>query len=216
MASIARSKSSDFGVRITLHPQAVQRTRLGATCFAIQSTKSMAKHPKRRRRKMGRYLRGNIDEKMSLGTLAARTLVSNVFGDAVAERTYISSIRMAHTLSDLTLAADVGPILVGVAHSDYSAAEIEEVIENSGSWSEADLISREIGARKIRIIGIFQMPATGADSVLNDGKPITTKLGWILNAGQTLDQWAYNLGSGPLATTTPEYSIQGHANLWPR
>ncbi len=166
---------------------------------------------------MGRYIRGNVDEKMALTTLAARTLVSNVYAESVEERTYISSQVVTHSLSDLTLGTGIGPIMVGVAHSDYSAAEIEEFIENTGSWSEGDLVqSKEVGARRIRIIGIFRMEQGVMDAVLNNGKPIRTKLGWILTTGQTLDQWAYNLGSAPIATTVPQYNVEGHANLWPR
>lgn len=171
----------------------------------------------RGKRKMGRYIRGNVDEKMALGTLAARTLVSNVFAESVNERTWVSSIKAIHSLSDVTVGAGIGPVLCGVAHSDYTAAEIEEFIENTGSWNEGDMLqNREVGRRFIRIIGTFRMPQTGSDSVLNEGRPITTKLGWILNTGQTLDQWAYNLGSAAFATTDPQYNIEGHANLWPR
>ncbi len=176
----------------------------------------MAKHPRGKRR-MGRYIRGAIDEDMNLGTLAAKTLITQVFGNTVTERTFVSSIVALWSLIGKTIADNEGPIMVGVAHSDYTAAEIEAWIEQSNSWEEADLVSREISGRKIRRVGVFDEsgPSLGTQ-VLNSGKPVTTKLGWILNAGQTLDLWAYNNGSAALATTAPNVVASGHANLWPR
>ncbi len=178
----------------------------------------MARRGYGRGRKFRKYLRGNVDEKMDIGTLAARTLVAQVFGETVQERTYISSLVAAWALDDVTVAADDGPLMVGVAHSDYSAAEIEEFIETTGSWNEADLVqAREVAKRFIRVVGIFRSAPGGllGSATLNEGRPIKTKLGWILTTGQSLDLWAYNLGASAYATTTPSLVCQGHANLWP-
>ncbi len=154
-----------------------------------------------------------------MAALASRTLVSVAFDESVNERTFVSSLKAIWSLDDMTDAPDVGPILVGVAHGDYSATEIEEFIENTGSWDEGDLVNQEIGQRKIRVVGTFGTPGGASVSgvkVLNEGRPITTKLGWILLQAQTLDLWAYNLGSSPIATTIPNLNVQGHVNLWPR
>ncbi len=166
---------------------------------------------------MGKYIRGDMDEQLSLGTLAAKTAVKGNFDQTVNERTFVSSVVATWALSEFTKSSGDGPILVGLAHSDYSAAEIEAVIENAGSWNEGDLVAQEVGARKIRRIGIFATPDDEAQTVvLNDGRPIKSKLGWTLLQGQTLAQWAYNLGTSALATTAPTLNTQGHANLWPR
>ncbi len=58
------------------------------------------------------------------------------------------------------------------------------------------------------------MPAANQQIVLNDGKPIKTKLNWILQEGQTLAFVGYNMGSVQVQTTTPDVRILGHANLW--
>ncbi len=169
-----------------------------------------------RRRAMGRYIRGNINEDVSLGTLAANTGVLEST-PAVSERTLVSSIVNRYTLSGMTAGDNIGPIMVGVAHGDYTLAEVEEWIELGSSWAEANLITRETSDRKIRRIGVFDTPATAGQSyTLNDGKAIKTKLNWILNAGQGLNFFFYNLGSSPLATTDPNVQVEGHANLWPR
>lgn len=178
----------------------------------------MAKHPKRRR-KFGRYIRGNVDETLSLGTLAGRTLVLVGFDEGVEERTWISSLKASWSLDDWTAGANIGPFLVGVAHSDYTAAEVEAWIEQTTSWKEGDLIAtREVGRRLIRQAGILRssnIDGVGV-SVLNEGRPFTLKLNWMLTSGQNLDLWAYNLGTSPLATTVPNLHVEGHANLWPR
>ncbi len=175
----------------------------------------MAGRPKRRR--MGRYIRGDMDEQLALSTLAAKTAVKGNFDQVVNGRTFVSSVVATWALSEFTKSTGDGPILVGIAHGDYSAAEIEAWIENSGSWDEGDLVQQEVGKRKIRRVGIFHTPDDEAQAVvLNDGKPIRTKCGWILNDGATLSHWAYNLGTSALATTSPTLNTQGHANLWPR
>lgn len=167
---------------------------------------------------MGRYLRGGVDENLSLGTLAAATLLSAIFDETVNERTYASSAVISWSLSNWTPAAGDGPIVVGLAHSDYSDAEIEEWIENAGSWNEGDMVlSREVGRRLIKSVGQFPIPAdANVGTVLNDGKPIKTKLGWILLQNQTLKYWAYNQGTSALATTSPDIRIQGFVNLFPK
>ncbi len=165
---------------------------------------------------MGKYIRGNIAENLALGTLAANSLISGVT-DSVVERTLLSSVVATYSLAGATPLENVGPILVGLAHSDYTDAEIEAWVELQTGWSEADLSAREIADRKIRRVGLFDEPSSATTSIaLNEGRPIKTKLNWILNTGQSLRIWAYNTGTGAFATTDPNMHTQGHANLWPR
>ncbi len=171
----------------------------------------MGKHTTpRRRRRSSRLIKGNIDESLALGALANASLVSGIFGETVQNRTFAISMEAVWTLRDTT--ALEGGVLVGVAHSNYTDAEIEEFIENTGSWDEGDLSNQEIGKRKIRIVGSF--PAVTSDMVLNDGKPIKTKLGFILNQGISLRLWGYNR-SGAALTTGSIVLISGWAWLRP-
>ncbi len=84
------------------------------------------------RRRMGRYIRGNVDEELAMAGLASKDVVGAVFDETVNERTFVSSIVAAFALSNWTPIANAGPIIFGVAHGDYSDAEIEEWIENTG------------------------------------------------------------------------------------
>ncbi len=174
----------------------------------------MAAH--RRRRKMGRYIRGNIDLNLSLGTLAGATSLI-VPTNTLAEKAFVSSVKCLYSLAGVTPIENNGPVQVGVAHSDYTQAEIEEWIERTSSWSEGDKVAQEVSNRLIRSIGVFADGESAAGAVnLNDGKPITTKLNWTLISAQGLNFWVYNEGSVAFATTDPNCHIKGHANLWPR
>ncbi len=178
----------------------------------------MAKRKPQRRRRMGKYLRGAIDEELEIATLGAKAVGAQVFDETPVERTLISSIVVTATMDNLTPGTDIGPIMIGVANSDYTASEIEAWIENAGSWNESDMVQqREISKRLIRKLGVFRGRGNVEDIyTLGDGRPIKLKLNWILNTGATLDLWAYNMGDAPVATTIPKIQLQGHANLWPR
>ncbi len=164
---------------------------------------------------MSRYMRGSVDELLTIAALATKDVVLAIFDQAVKDRTLISSLVATWSIAEWTPTANAGPIMVGVSHSDYTAAEIEEWIESTGSWNEGDLVQQEVANRKIRQVGVFQqMGNLLSDSVLNDGKPIKTKLKWILLEDQTLNLWAYNMGGSSVATTTPDVQCMGHANLF--
>ncbi len=167
---------------------------------------------------MGRYLRGNIDAVQPLATLGPVSLAKLDLSDTVSERTLISSIVATWSLNGWTPVTDAGPIVFGVAHSDYTATEIEEWMETGGMWAEGNKVSQEISRRKIRRIGVLQTPAAAEDSfVFNDGRPQKTKLNWILLGGQTLSTWAYNTGAAAVSGATgADVRANGHVNLFPK
>ncbi len=173
---------------------------------------------KRTGRKFRKYLRGNIDHKLLLSTLGANTLIGSLVADTVVDTTWMSSVKATWAIGDFTNAVGDGPITVGIAHSDYTDAEVEAFVENiTGSWDAADLVSQEIARRKIRVVGTFQSVGVAATTleVLNDGNQITTKAGWMLSEGQTVRIWAYNAGDSSLTDGT-RLHVNGHANLWPQ
>ncbi len=175
----------------------------------------MAKKGRGKRRSMKGYLKGNIDENLSLGTLASKTLIADTFDEAPEEKTLVSSIVCTWALDNIT--GGQGPISFGVAHSDYSDAEIEEVLENAASWDQGSKVEQEIAKRLVRQIGVFSGDKVAGevdDITVNDGKPIKTKLNWRLNIGDTLKMWAYNISPAALSTTDPTMLCNGHANLW--
>jgi len=121
----------------------------------------------------------------------------------------ILSVRLQWLLSDI-IDTQEGGLLVGLAHGDYSATEIEECIEASGSINRGDKIVNERAARLVRIVGLFgSVGAAEGDLTLNDGKPIYTKLNWLIPIGKTVDFWWYNQSSGTLVSM--ELEIVGTA-----
>lgn len=132
---------------------------------------------------------------LALGTLADNTVIGAVCSDTLDEEAFLISCDLTWAILDGT--AGEGPIEVGVAHSDYSDAEIEEWLENTGSWDRGDLVSQEISRRKIRQVGVFN--GLVPEEVLNDGKPIRTRCKWGLITGQSLKIWAYNRSAAALA-----------------
>lgn len=173
----------------------------------------MAKH--RRRRKFRRYIKGRIDFELALLTLGPNDVLSGVESQSLSETAFLSSIKATWSLGDFTPDVGDGPMWCGVAHSDYTAAEIEEWIEEGASWNEGDMVAKEVARRRIRQVGVFKAEGSGGNVVvLNEGRSITTKCKWSLITGQTIRFWIYNSGSGTLVTGSILH-VNGHANLWP-
>ena len=168
-------------------------------------------------RKFRKYIKGAVNGEQNISGLGPAAANRQVLPDSVTEKTWISSIRAAWALSNYTPAADAGPLMVGFAHSDYTVGEIEGFLESVDSWNEANLVEQEVARRKIKIVGIFDAPdAVTEEAVLNDGKPIRTKLGWMLSTSQTVAQWTYNTGDASTSgASSAQITVRGHANLWP-
>ncbi len=133
----------------------------------------------------------------------------------MVDSTRCSSIKCTYSLGGATPGDNIGPVIVGVAHSDYTSAEIEAYLEAASSWDIGDKIVKEVRSRLVRVIGVFDIPEGVGQAVrLNDGRAIRTKLNWLLAEGDTLGFWAYNSGPAAYATTDPNLIVQGKANLW--
>ncbi len=169
-----------------------------------------------KRRKFRRYLKGRIDFELAIGALAGNTTISGAETNVLDETAWLSSVKATYAMNDFALLAGRGPMWVGLAHSDYTTAEIEEWIEEGASWTTGDKIAtREINRRLIRQIGVFANSGVASNvDALNDGRPIRTKCGWSLSTGQTVRFWAYNSGSVTLSSGALLH-VNGHANLWP-
>ncbi len=166
----------------------------------------MAKHKRRSRLFVPR-----IKESLSVGALAASDLISTNFTATVDRPYWLASIDVITTTHSFT--AGEAPIIVGVAHNDYSAAEIEEWIEATASWSSIDKVEQEQARRKCRMICAFH-GGLSADR-FKDGAVVRIKCGWIQEAGTTLALWAFNEGAVTL-TTGGVVEITGKAYLSPR
>ncbi len=161
----------------------------------------------RKGRSMKNYRKLPYVVSSSLGTLASSVVIGASVGGTIHGRTKVTSCEATYGVFGLT--AGEGPLIVGVAHGDYSATEIKECLEALASWDPVDRVAGEQADRLVRQIGQFDGEST--DEVLNDGKPIKTKLNWTLEEGATFQLFIYNR-SGATLTTGAQMSTNGHLN----
>lgn len=135
------------------------------------------------------------------GTIAENDVARTVPGQVMTEERRVLSVEQTIGMDDLT--SGDGPIEVGVAHSDYSVAEIEEYLGATAAWDEGNLIAREQSNRLIRRIGIVSEQET----MINDGKKMKTRLNWRIATGDTIQFWIRNLGDD--LTTGMVMNFQG-------
>ncbi len=155
----------------------------------------------------GRWRRPRLLQEWALGALATDTLVSEGGGTATDQEAIVTSIEVTVARNNGTQGE--GPILVGVAHSDYTDAEIEQCVEALGAWTSADKIAEEQSKRLVRMLGTFAGDAT---EKLWDGRKRKFKLNWRIADGQAINFWAYNSDSAVL-TTGSAVNVDGYANL---
>ncbi len=169
----------------------------------------MAKHIRRRKKFGGVWRQVPIDFTLSLGTLADNDLIAGTLTNNAVDSLRAMSLDGTWTYEGAT--ASEGPVTIGVAHGDYSAAEIEEWYEAIGSMNRSDKVAAEQAGRLARRIGTFAALQTGAE-ILNDGKPIKTRLNWLVSPGLNIQAWAHN-DSGAALTTGAVVHFQGVLNL---
>ncbi len=150
---------------------------------------------------------------LALGTLAANVAVTgSVFADPVGRPYRLISMIASWTLEDFN--DDEGPVICGYAHGDYTATEIKECIEAGGSINVGNKVEAERANRLVRIVGTFGgsgVQNAVVDLVINDGKPIKTRLNWLIPIGQTFNMFAYNDSSVANLTTGTLLKINGTA-----
>ncbi len=139
-----------------------------------------------------------VEDSLSIGALTAVTVAA---GDlvAAADEEY-RAISAKLTWSTEAHTGGEGPMDVGLAMGDYTTTELKEWIESKTSINRGDLIANEQASRRARFVGTFA--GVAAIEVLNDGKPITTKLNWHIPAGETVNVWCYNRDTNTLTTGT--------------
>ncbi len=123
-----------------------------------------------------------------LGTLVDQTALIGTLSIASDNEYRALSMNMTYSVRENT--AGEGPIHVGLCHGDYTAAEVEQWFESTASISRGDLIANEQANRRCRQVGTFN--GLASEESLNDGKPIRTKLNWVIPEGKTLNAWLYN------------------------
>ncbi len=164
---------------------------------------ALAKHGKGRRRFSLRRVRTTPE--LALATLASDTAITATVTGVATDTYRLVSAKQTWALRGAT--AGEGPITVGYNHSDYSVTEIKECLEAFGI-DQGDKTSQERMNRLVRVVGTF--PSSG-NAVLNDGKPISTKLNWLIAIGAEAEIFAYNEDTGALTTGSV---VHAAGNYW--
>ncbi len=139
---------------------------------------------------------------LALSTLGADALISGSFGESFSEERRVLSMEVEVAMQGIT--AGDGPLEVGIAHSDYSAAEVEQQLEATGAWDEGDKVAQEQARRLVRRLGVL----TDSEDRLNDGRPVKIRLNWRIATGDTFQLWCRNRGIA--MQTGTEITIQGY------
>ncbi len=124
------------------------------------------------------------------------------------------SVKLSYTWEDIAASVDDG-LEFGLAHSDYTAAEIEECLESQNSIDLGDKVAQEQANRLVRTVGrisgqTVSTPDAGGVQ-FNQGRPLKTKLNWKMSTGDTLALWIRN-GSGTVWTIGG--SVQAIGDFW--
>jgi len=157
----------------------------------------VAKHRRRARRKWSRDLQWvQVDVSLTLGALTQNDLIGVAMTTVSNEAFRALSVQGTWSLHNLT--PGEGPIVVGVAHGDYTDSEVEAAVEADESMVRADKIAQELADRLVRRVGSF--PGALAEEVLYNGVEIYKRLNWAHSTGQALRMWAHNRSGANLNT----------------
>ncbi len=168
---------------------------------------------KKRRRSKRRFnlRRVRVSNSTAVGALTSQDVLTGGLTNAADDTYRCVSVKFVYGWTGIA-AIDDG-MEFGLAHSDYSAAEIEECLEANNSIDLGDKVAQEQANRLVRTIGIFQgTPNTAAGgSVHNDGRPVHTKLNWLMSIADTLSIWVRN-STGTVYTTGSNITTIG--DMW--
>ncbi len=155
-----------------------------------------AKHGRRSRRRQAPLVPVKWQIQIALGTLADNTALLAAATAAFQQGFDIITTHVMWSIRDVSSGGE-GPIEVGIAGNDYSVAEIVEALDASPLRNSG--VEMERSRRKVRLAGAF--PGGVGDDVLNDGKPIKSKMFIRAPVGQApLNVWVVNRSGAPLTT----------------
>ncbi len=172
-----------------------------------------AAHKRKPRRYRGTWRKVPIDFTLVLDTLANNDLLGGVMTNNAIDS--LRAMSLEGTWSIEGGATGAGPVTVGVAHGDYSDAEIEEWYEAIGSMNRSDKVAAEQASRFCRRVGSFaglEANAAGGSVMLNDGLPVKTRLNWLISPGLNIKAWAHN-DTGATLPTGVDIHFQGVLNI---
>ncbi len=116
-------------------------------------------------------------------------------------------------LSGATFVDADGPIIIGMADNELSAAEIAECLVADGPLDRNDNVSSEQSMRPVW--PLWSMPFTAADTNLNPTVALRdTKVRWTFSNPEGFAFFVSNLGTSPLTTGGVVSLFAKHYGVW--
>ncbi len=169
--------------------------------------------PKKSSKRRFNLRKVRVESSLAVGALAASDVVVSPL-TATSSNTYrVTSIKASYAVVDVPAIID-GAYQFGIAHSSYTAAQIEECIEATGAVDIGNLVSQEQANRLVREIGTISptgQTTPGMEISYNEGRPVKTKLNWKIGIGDTLMLYVRN-GSSVVYTTGA--LIKSKGEMW--
>ncbi len=157
----------------------------------------VAKHNKPRKypRKGSFGLREvRFTKSLALSTLGSLIVIPLTLTGAADGAYRCVSVSVSWSIVGMT--AGDGPIVCGFNHSDYTVTEIKECLEISNSISVGLKVEQEKANRWVRPVGSLEE----SQDDLNDGRPIKTRLNWLMPIGKSVEMFAFNTGVAGMNT----------------
>ncbi len=151
--------------------------------------------PRRRKRSNKNFVALPFNTQIALATLADETVLTSALLSAFGEDFFCISADISLALDNVAL-SEV-PVEVGLAHGDYTAAEIKEYV-NANLTDPDDKIAQEHSRRQIRRIGLFGVNAE--NQVLNHGDQQRIKLRFSIGDTKELKLWIMNHTGAAMTT----------------
>ncbi len=169
------------------------------------------RHRRKRARRSFNLRRVRVAGGAAAGALAALDVTASAITASATDPYRLVTVDLTYQVIDLGAATDDG-YEFGLAHSDYSATEIEECLEALSSIDLGNKVVQEQVNRLVRTIGVIAPKGiVGGGGIFNDGKPVKTKLNWRMSSGDILNLWVRN-ASQVVWTTGSVVTVLG--NLW--
>ncbi len=137
-----------------------------------------------------------VQGSLATSTLANLVVVKAAIGGTGTQEYKCISTKLMLAMRDFT--AGEGPITVGLAHGDYTVAEIEECLEAESAIDMSDMVAAEQAGRRVRRIAVFGQQAASVE-IINDGRPVRTKLNWKTEGDVPVAIWIYNHSGSALS-----------------
>ncbi len=170
----------------------------------------MAKNHGRRRRRFT-LRRVRVANGVATGALAALDVTAGPITDVATDPYRLITADLSFKLVDLGAAIDDGQEF-GLAHSDYTSAEVEECLEAQASIDLGNKVAQEQANRLVRSIGTLTGDAVASGGkYFNDGQPVKVKLNWRMSTGDQLNIWIRNASS---VVWSSGAAMTASGNLW--